>query len=307
MTISIQSILAARLPLYANRDAVRLSHHEVLPDLTVDDYAGHLLLTDYRGRDHATLQSIAEQTLSALRDADRPAHGATLKVRPDDLSKHAGQADAVTLAGQPTPDRFKTTEHGMRFAVSFSEAGFSTGLFLDMAEGRQWVRRHAEGAEVLNLFSYTGPFSIAAALGGATSVIEVDTTKKWLAWAQENQQLNGVDTVRQRRNDAVSFLQRQENESYDVIIVDPPSFANPKKGKRFTIAEGYKLMSPHLARALRIGGYVLACCNHAQTDQRAFRRWLPKGLTLTDWIAPPPDFPGADYLKVAVLAKPPNV
>lgn len=302
----VRELIERRLPVYAEREAVRVSHHEALRGLTIDDYGGWVLLTDYGGHDRNTLTRVAEATLAGLREAGRAAHGAVCKARPDDLSKHARDAGVELLAGEVPPERFAITERGVRYEISFTDAGFGTGLFLDMAEGRRWVREHAQGQEVLNLFSYTGAFSVAAALGGAARVIEVDTGKKWLTWAQRNQQLNGVDVVRQRRNDAVSFLQRQDTASFDLIISDPPSFANPKRGKRFVIEEGYRLMSPHLARVLRGGGWVLACCNHAQTDRRVFRRWLPKALTLVDWIEPPADYPGADYLKVAVLHKPPR-
>ncbi len=302
----MRALIERRLPLYAERDAVRLSHHEAVRELTVDDYGGWVLLTDYGGHGRDELARVAEATLAGLREAGRPARGAVCKARPDDLSKHAQDSHVELLAGGMPPERFAITERGVRFEVSLTDAGFGTGLFLDMAEGRRWVRDHAQGKTVLNLFSYTGAFSVAAALGGAARVIEVDTTKKWLTWAQRNQQLNGVDAVRQRRNDAVSFLQRQDTASFDLIISDPPSFANPKKGKRFTIEEGYRLMTPHLARVLRNGGWALACCNHAQTDRRVFRRWLPRALTVVDWIEPPTDYPGADYMKVAALHKPPK-
>jgi len=306
MTSPIDRLIAARAGLYAERQAVRLSHHDVVNGVTIDDYNGHLLLTDYRttGDD---LREIAEAALEALRKIGRPAHGAVTRVRPDNLSHRQQEVDDAieVLAGQRPPDRWVIRERGMAFEVSFTDAGFSTGLFLDMVHGRQWVRDNAADRDVLNLFSFTGAFSIAAAMGGAKSVIEVDSFGKWLGWSQANQQHNGVadGTIRQRRNDAVSFIARADDQAFDLIVCDPPSYARPKKGKRFTIREGYRDMGRHFVRTLRSGGTLLACCNHAQTTPAPFRKWLPRELTVTDWLAMPADFAGADYLKIAVAEK----
>lgn len=294
---------APRKPLsdcYRDRDAVRLSHHEHVPGVTVDDYAGWWLVTDYRASDGGCGMADVIRRLRASGAAEP--RGIVLKRRPDDLSRRAGEHAVERLFGQRPPDRWPVHEHGMTFEVSFTEAGFATGLFLDMAEGRRWVRDHADGADVLNLFSYTGAISIAAALGGARSVIEVDTARKWLTWAQRHQQLNGVTVVRQRRNDAVSFVQRADDAAFDLVICDPPSFATNGR-KRFTVEPGYRLMAKHLSRVLRPGGWLLACCNRAQTDRSTFRRWLPRQLIFEQWIDPPTDFPGAEYFKAAVLSK----
>ncbi len=307
----VRQCIEARRPLYPQREAVRLSHHELLDGLTVDDYAGNLLFTDYRGHDRRRLTGLAEVCLDALGDLGRPAIGAVVKVRPDNLS-HKGVKTSVEpalLAGSMPADHFEVVERGMRFDVSFVDAGFATGLFLDMAEGRAAVRGVVgglggeAGADVLNLFSYTGPFSIAAAVGGAGRVIEVDTSGKWLGWSQTNQRLNGVSVVRQRREDAVKYLAKQADDSFDLIVCDPPSYANPKKGRRFTIEAGYQAMASHFTRVLRPGGRLLACCNHAGTSHRQFQSWLPDALKLERWIDPPPDFPGADYLKIALLRR----
>jgi len=304
----LNAAVAGRRPLYADRDAVRLSHHETVNGVTIDDYAGWLLLTDYRhAGDPADLKHLAEAALDALRDNGRPARGAAVRPRPDNLSHRQNDIDdtLVVLAGNRPPDSWLVRERGLAFEVSFTEAGFSTGLFLDMAEGRRWVRDHAAGLDVLNLFSFTGPFSIAAAAGHAASVIEVDTSGKWLGWSQANQKHNHLadGTIRQRRNDAVGFIARAEPDAFGLIICDPPSYARPKKGKRFTIRVGYRDMARHFVRVLRPGGALLACCNHAQSTAKQFRKWLPRELTITDWLPTPPDFPGADYLKIAVARK----
>lgn len=299
-------LIAQRATLLADREAIRLSHHDVVNGVTIDDYGGWLLLTDYRNPT-SDLAPLARAAMAELAKIGRAAHGAVTRRRPDNLSHSQNETDEslTVLAGNHPPATWTVQERGMVFEVSFTEAGFGTGLFLDMVNGRQWVRDHALGRDVLNLFSFTGPFSIAATMGGAKSVIEVDTSGKWLGWSQRNQQHNGVadGTIRQRRNDAVSFISRAEAGAFDLIVCDPPSYARPKRGKRFTIREGYRDMARHFVRCLRPGGQLLACCNHAQTDRKQFRKWIPRELTVTDWLPMPPDFAGADYLKIAVAEK----
>lgn len=310
---ALAAAVARRTPLRADREAVRLSHEAPIAGLTVDDYAGWLLLTDYRGLGAPLLRDVAERALAALEGEGLAARGAVAKVRPDNLSHRGGRvADPIHLAGDAPPETWTVEERGARFAVRFRDAGFATGLFLDMAEGRRAVRALAGlaggGGAVLNLFSYTGPFSIAAALGGAAEVIEVDASRKWLAWSRQNQRLNGLPDglVRQRCDDAVKHLARQGEERFDLVVCDPPSYANPKRGKRFTIDAGYREMARHLTRVLRPGGYVLACCNHARTPRGRFRQWVEPGLRFERWIEPPPDFDDADYLKVALFRRPPT-
>ncbi len=306
-TDDIERLLERRAPLFEHRDAVRLSHHELAADLTIDDYAGYLLFTDYGERDRRDEhRRVARRLLDALGSRGLPARGAVSKRRPDNLSRRAGEAAPRILQGDAPPDRFEVREGPATFLVSFTDAGFGTGLFLDMYPGRRFVREHARGRRVLNLFSYTGAFSIAAALGGATEVIEVDTSRKWLDWSRANQKLNALayGRVRQRPDDAIKVLARQKDASFDLILCDPPAYANPKKGKRFTVEAGYKQMAGDFARVLAPGGTLLACCNHAQTPGERFRTWLPTAWTLERWIAPGPDFPAADYLKVAVCRRP---
>lgn len=315
MADRLSESLARRQSLLVERDAVRLSHHDWLAGVTVDDYAGHLLFTDYRGHEDRELADLARRVLAALRERDLPARGAVVKRRPDDLAHRGTFADRAPtpLAGDPIPETFTIIERGMRFEISFTEGGFATGLFLDMAGGRRavrdWCARREQPAQVrvLNLFSYTGGFSIAAAIGGAGSILEVDASRKWLGWSQRNQQHNGLwgtGVIRQRCEDAVKYLARQPDRGYDLILCDPPSYAHPKRGRRFRVEDGYRAMADHLQRVLAPGGAVLACCNHAQTPEKRFREWLPRALHVVKRIEPEADFDGADYLKALWLARP---
>jgi 23S rRNA (cytosine1962-C5)-methyltransferase len=183
-------------------------------------------------------------------------------------------------------------------------AGFSTGLFLDIKYARQRVRRHVKaGDQVLNLFSYTGGFSIAAARAGAARVIEVDTSAHWLNWAKENQKLNEVMTIRQRREEAVKFLHKQKDETFDLIICDPPTYSSQKSGARFNVAAGFDDMVDDLLRVLRPGGHALASTNSRSLARQEFLKIFSKHFELVEEIPSSEDFAGDDYLKVGLFRK----
>lgn len=127
---------------------------------------------------------------------------------------------------------FVVREGELRFIVNLTDH-LDTGLFLDHRDTRALVGNLARGRHVLNLFCYTGSFSIYAARGGAASTTSVDLSKTYLNWAARNFALNGVDTGRNRlvQTDAMRFLAlgRASVERYDLIVLDPPSFSNSKR------------------------------------------------------------------------------
>ncbi|MBV8656860.1 MAG: class I SAM-dependent methyltransferase [Burkholderiales bacterium] len=127
---------------------------------------------------------------------------------------------------------FVVTELGRRFWVNL-DAYLDTGLFLDHRPTRKRVGEEAAGKRFLNLFSYTGSFSVYAATGGATSSVTVDLSNTYLEWAQRNFVLNGIDTARHTRVRADVFRYLEEavaaRERFDLIVMDPPSFSNSAK------------------------------------------------------------------------------
>lgn len=124
-------------------------------------------------------------------------------------------------------------ESGAKLWVNFTDY-LDTGLFLDHRNTRVWVRSEAQDKRVLNLFSYTGAFSVQAAMGGAIRVDTIDMSHTYLAWAQKNMEKNGfTDESRFRylREDILQWLPGPLKEYYDIIILDPPTFSNSKKMK----------------------------------------------------------------------------
>jgi 23S rRNA (cytosine1962-C5)-methyltransferase len=182
--------------------------------------------------------------------------------------RHEGRTETRLMAGS-VPEPHVVTEHGARFRVHVLK-GQNHGLFLDMAEGRRWVREHVaaqttaqtaarSGLKVLNLFAYTCAFSVVARLAGARQVVNVDMSHGALAIGQQNHQLNGV-------TDGASFLPHDIFNTwgkinragpYDLIILDPPSY---QKGS-FVATKDYARLLRRLPDLLMPGGHALLCLN----------------------------------------------
>ncbi|MFY0254690.1 class I SAM-dependent methyltransferase [Chitinophaga sp. 30R24] len=125
-------------------------------------------------------------------------------------------------------------EAGLQFKVNLSDY-LDTGLFLDHRITRSMVREEAKNKKVLNLFCYTGSFSVYAAAGGAAAITSVDLSKTYLSWAEENMQLNGFHNPNYTfvHADVLQYLDTLKLNTYDLVIIDPPTFSNSKRMKDF--------------------------------------------------------------------------
>lgn len=171
-----------------------------------------------------------------------------------------GRTETRLMAGS-VPDPHVVTENGARYRVHVLK-GQNHGLFLDMAEGRQWVRGHVAAhprCKVLNLFAYTCAFSVVALQAGAKQVINVDMSHGALAVGQQNHQLNGLTA-------GASFLAHDifktwgkisRGGPYDLIVLDPPSY---QKGS-FVASKDYARLMLRLPDLLAAGGHALLCLN----------------------------------------------
>ncbi len=171
-----------------------------------------------------------------------------------------GRTETKTMAGS-VPAPHVVTENGTQYRVHVL-TGQNHGLFLDMAEGRRWVREHASahpGLKVLNLFAYTCAFSVVARQAGARQVVNLDMSHGALAIGQQNHQLNGLTS-------GASFLAHDifttwgkisRGGPYDLIIVDPPSY---QKGS-FVATKDYARLMRRLPDLLELGGHALLCLN----------------------------------------------
>jgi 23S rRNA (cytosine1962-C5)-methyltransferase len=142
-----------------------------------------------------------------------------------------GRADQYQKADD-RKEFMEVNEGGLTFYVNLNDY-LDTGLFIDHRITRNMVRKEAEGKRVLNLFCYTGAFSVYAAAGAAKEVISVDLSNTYLAWAERNMELNGFlgDEYYFERADVLQYLPTIAAASFDLIILDPPTFSNSKAMK----------------------------------------------------------------------------
>ena len=132
-------------------------------------------------------------------------------------------------------DFFNVTENGLKFQVNLTDY-LDTGLFLDHRITRAMVKEQCKNKRVLNLFCYTGSFSVYAAAGEAASVTSVDLSKTYLSWAEENFIINGLKDNKKYHfihADVKQYLKTLLPESFDLVIIDPPTFSNSKRMKDF--------------------------------------------------------------------------
>lgn len=281
-----------------------------LPGLVIDRYADVAILRI----DGEALGAWTPRLASPLFDKLRSRGVKSLARR---LSRdEQGKKRIVPLAGSEPPDRIKVREHGMTMIVDLAE-GQKTGAFLDQRENRRRVRELCRGQKrVLNLFSYAGGFSLAAALGGAKQVVSVDIAASAHATAQESFRDNGLDPKAHGfvSADVFAYLEAEKKRGgrFDVVVCDPPSFAPNERSKDRALS-AYRKLHGAAASALEDGGVLCAasCSSHvtaedflATLDDAALGR---RDLRLLALYGPPNDhpslavFPEGRYLKMAVL------
>jgi 23S rRNA (cytosine1962-C5)-methyltransferase len=163
---------------------------------------------------------------------------------------------------------YTVSEGGLSFLVNLTDY-LDTGLFLDHRLTRDRVRAEADGKDVLNLFAYTGSFSVYAAAGGARSVTTVDLSKTYLAWAERNMQLNGLQGPSRSyvHADVKAYLETLPSTAYDLVIMDPPTFSNSKRMKDFLeIQKDHVGLLNEVLRAVRPGGSVYFSTNYTKFE-----------------------------------------
>jgi 23S rRNA (cytosine1962-C5)-methyltransferase len=185
-------------------------------------------------------------------------------------TRREGRSETTVLTGA-VPEPHVVTEDGSKYHIHL-QRGQNHGLFLDMAEGRRWVRAHAQGAKVLNLFAYTCAFSVAAMQGGAKEVVNLDMAQGALTTGQQNHQLNGF-------NGRAKFLAHDLFSSwgkvtrmgpYDLVIADPPSY---QKGS-FVATKDWPRLLRRLPDLLKPGGHALLCLNAPEIPEQFLREQL---------------------------------
>jgi 23S rRNA (cytosine1962-C5)-methyltransferase len=258
-------------------DVFRLANAEGdgLPGVTIDVYREHLVVSLYDDTALAARDTILDGAF-ALGPA-----GIYLKLRP----KHASRivdgkseqfAPKEPVRGAPAPEPLIVHELGLPYEARLGE-GLSTGVFLDQRENRRRVREMSKDLTVLNLFAYTCPFTVAAAAGGAKKTVSVDVSRGALEWARKNLDRIGADPEAHLlvEADAIKWLDKgaERHGPFDLVILDPPSFATTKH-TRFSAESDYKKLAAACLRVLGPSGRLLACTNHKGIGHQKFRRSL---------------------------------
>jgi 23S rRNA (cytosine1962-C5)-methyltransferase len=298
-------------------DAYRLVNGEGdgLPGLTVDRYGDYLMVQLYSGawRPHLPLVTRVLQEMlepSGIFEKTRPQQTRELEAASD--TKRYGRLLAGTA---PPADPLIVTENGLSFLVSL-ERGLNTGLFLDQRRNRRNLMARSTDKRVLNLFSYTGAFSVAAAASGAARVTSVDASPGYTDWARANFGVNRLNPKRHQFivGDCLAVLAdlAAEGSRYDLIIMDPPSFSTTAKS-RFTTRGGTSDLVAAALPLLESGGLLMASSNHQKVDVADYLKELRRGalqagrpLRVVSLTGQPEDFPypvtfpEGRYLKFAI-------
>ncbi len=238
------------------------------------------------------------------------------RLRP--LGGSAPPEPAGRVRGDEAPVELVVGDGGCRFGIDVT-APLGVGLFLDMRLGWAAVAARASGRRVLNLFSYTGAFSVHAAKAGAAEVVAVDLAPKAHARARRNYELSDLDPGRLEAiaNDVVKTLDKfaDRKRLFDLVVCDPPTFSHGPAGQ-FQVARDLARLAAGCALVLAPGGLLVFATNSTKVSSGEVDRALAEGgaaagadLRIIERVGLPVDFPVApgfpegNYLKVVVAAK----
>jgi 23S rRNA (cytosine1962-C5)-methyltransferase len=302
------------LGLFGNDESYRVLHGagDGVPGFTCDVLGAHAVLYAYAPALLPTARLLAEAVRGFVLAGTG---GVVVKVR-----ARGGAADvAQEVVGSAPPERYVAHEHGVPFEIH-PHGGLNVGLFTDMREQRRpgaGLTRLVAGKRVLNLFSYTGALSVAAARAGAAQVVSVDTSAGVQAWAEGNFARAGLapDPKRWRfeTGDAHRFLERavKTKERHDVVVIDPPTFS-PARGTPWTLERDYPPMIALAAQVAGEGGLLWLAANSHELGSLA--KLIARGLrsagrtgAIVDQAGLPPEYPtaavqGRDrYLQLVVV------
>ena len=240
--------------------------------LTVDLYGDYAVFSWYNSYVYQIRQTISE----AFRQVFPEVLGTYEKIRFKGLDY-----ESAHVYGQEAPDFFTVLENGVLYQV-FMNDGLMTGIFLDQHEVRgSLVDGLAMGKSLLNMFSYTAAFSVAAAMGGASQTTSVDLAKRSRELSQAHFQANAISTDDHRFivMDVFEYFKyaKRKGLTYDVIVLDPPSFARNKKQTFSVVKDYHKLISQSL-EILNSGGIIIASTNAANVSRQKFTEQIDKGF-----------------------------
>ncbi|WP_413377371.1 class I SAM-dependent rRNA methyltransferase [Alkalihalobacillus sp. 1P02AB] len=312
----IQKAVAERRELFQSDDtnAFRVLNAEGdgVGGLTIDFFDGYYLISWYS----EGMFSFQKDVIAALENTV-DYKGIYQKKRFNTGGQYIEEDDFV--AGTRGEFPLIVKENGVQFAIYLND-GAMVGVFLDQREVRKTIRDHyAEGKTVLNTFSYTGAFSVYAALGGALKTTSVDLANRSLAKTIEQFSVNGVDYEAQDIivDDVFKYFKyaKKKEKTFDLVVLDPPSFARSKKFT-FSAAKDYTNLLKEAIEITEKGGAIVASTNSASFDMKKFKDFIDQAFKQTNTkykieeeFSLPADFKihpqyrEGDYLKVVFVRK----
>jgi len=312
----IQQAISSRHDFYASEDTTAFrvfnSEGDGIGGLIIDYYDGYYVMSWYS----EGIYQFKEYVIEALKSAPN-FKGLYQKKRFNVKGQYIEEDDFV--AGDKGEFPLIVKENGIRFAVYLND-GAMVGVFLDQRDVRKTIRdKYAKGKTVLNMFSYTGAFSVAAALGGAAKTTSVDLANRSLAKTIEQFSVNGIDHEAQDIivEDVFKYFKYavKKNMTFDLVVLDPPSFAKSKK-HTFSAAKDYKDLLKEAIALTKPNGVIVASTNASNFDMKKFHSFIQKAFNekgerykMMEQFSLPADFKtikefkSGDYLKVVFIQK----
>ena len=284
-----------------------------LGGLTIDYFDGYYLLTWYS----LGIYEFKSEILEALKSSVEY-KGIYQKKRFDGKGKYLEDKNDF-ITGKEAPESIIVKENNVNFAIHLDD-GAMVGVFLDQRHVRKTIRdKYAKGKSVLNTFSYTGAFSVFAALGGASKTTSVDLAKRSLPKTQEQFNVNGIDLQKQEIivEDVFNYFKYAVRKKllFDMVVLDPPSFARSKK-HTFSASKDYVNLLKEAIQITNRGGVIVASTNAANFSMMTFRDFIFKAFkelkgkykveesfSLPEDFRVNPKFKEGDYLKVVFIRK----
>ena len=248
-----------------DNNVYRLVHGEgdQLPGLIIDIYGETAVMQAHSVGMHCCRQEIAEAIVEACQGAVKHVYYKSETTLPYKADLH--QENGFLVGGDETN---VATENGLKFHIDWLK-GQKTGFFIDQRENRKLLESYSKGKSVLNMFCYTGGFSVYALRGGATQVHSVDSSSKAIDLTRANAELNFPGDKRHEAfaEDAFKFLEHAGGD-YDLVILDPPAFAK-HKGALHNALKGYTRLNSIAFQKIRKGGIVFtfSCSQAVNKDQ----------------------------------------
>lgn len=253
----------------ANTNCYRLVHGEGdnLPGLIIDWYDGVCVMQAHSVGMFRAKRQICEALQKVYGDRlkavyDKSSATAPFKAGLNLVDGYLYKADGFDV------NEKVVTENGNKFWVNWSE-GQKTGFFLDQRDNRALVGKYSEGKNVLNLFCYTGGFSIYALKGGAVSVESVDSSARAISLVDRNVELNGYANHVSHVADAKEFLSQVREGKFDLMIVDPPAFAK-HRGALKNALRAYQRLNAMAISKIASGGIIFTFSCSQVVDKEAF-------------------------------------